>query len=371
MASSSDNKLPHFLLGSRSSTFLRVLLGYGGCSLWYIWLSLIIFAITLLFFPSRLWERIRFHPSISRLELDPEPVFIVGHWQTGTSPLQFLLAQDEQFSYLDTLHASLPNTYFTLKRVMKRLLKMILKGKDRGSDSIALSLDLPQGSDLPMACLSPLSMYHSYVFPNNARQVFERGVLLQGLSSAEREQWKRQYLFHIKKIAAAGGCPRVLLRNSADTGRIAALLELFPNAKFIHVVRNPYEVCQAANERWQSMCSIWSLQKFDPEDFHSLTVDMYENLMKQYFEEAADIPASRLATVRYEDLQKQPIETLQTTYEQLSISGFDTVRPKIEQYLQTQQGSLAGENLSHLTNAQREKIKAQLQFVFDKTGYRA
>ncbi|MDB4637898.1 sulfotransferase, partial [bacterium] len=104
MASSSDNKLPHFLLGSRSSTFLRVLLGYGGCSLWYIWLSLIIFAITLLFFPSRLWERIRFHPSISRLELDPEPVFIVGHWQTGTSPLQFLLAQDEQFSYLDTLH---------------------------------------------------------------------------------------------------------------------------------------------------------------------------------------------------------------------------------------------------------------------------
>jgi len=35
------------------------------------------------------------------------PVFVIGHWRSGTTHLHYLLTQDEQFSYLEAFQAFL------------------------------------------------------------------------------------------------------------------------------------------------------------------------------------------------------------------------------------------------------------------------
>lgn len=368
MKASRKTRLPHFLFGSKTWTLLVVLFRYGGAApgKWFKVFTLLLFSV--LTAPVRWWEAWRFHRRIRKTEVR-EPVFIIGYWQSGTSPLHFHLCLDERFGFLTTLHAAFPWSFLTTGRLLRGVLKRVIKNKQRGSDSYRLHEQLPQGSDWTMATCGDLSIYHAYTFPRYAEKVFRRTVLMEGLSAKAVERWKRKYKFHLQKIALASGKSRVVVRNASDTGRMRQLLEMFPDAKFVQVVRNPYEVCQASNDRWESMCRIWSLQRVDVDRLHELTVDFYEEMMRKFYSDRQAIPEGQLLTVRYEELMDRPVETMQTLYGQLGLDDFESVRPRIEEYARQEQGSLAGEKAPTMSEPLRERIRTRLEFVFRETGY--
>ncbi|MCK5183000.1 MAG: sulfotransferase, partial [Candidatus Heimdallarchaeota archaeon] len=64
--------------------------------------------ITWIMIPLVLLERIRFSRKIKRTPITNPPIFIIGHWRSGTTYLQTLLIQDKQFTYVSNLHAFLP-----------------------------------------------------------------------------------------------------------------------------------------------------------------------------------------------------------------------------------------------------------------------
>ena len=369
MKASKKTRLPHFLFGSKTAALLLAFVRYPGIAFSKILKAGTLLAFSVLTIPFRLWESLRYNRRIRNTELHPEPLFVIGYWQSGTSPLHFHLCLDPRFGYLTTLHAAFPWSFLSTGWILRGILKRIIKNKDRGSDSYRLHEGLPQGSDWTMATCGDLSIYHAYTFPQYAERVFRRTVLMEDLSAKAIERWKRRYRFHMQKIALATGKSRVVLRNASDTARISHLLAMFPKAKFVRIVRDPYEVCQASNDRWKSMCRIWALQRVDLDRLGALTIDFYELMMRKFDEERRRIPEGQLVTVRHEDLMTRPVETMELLYRELGLDDFETVRPRIEEYIRRESGSLAGEQSEEMSESMREEIRTRLEFVFHETGY--
>jgi hypothetical protein len=80
------------------------------------------------------------------------------------------------------------------------------------------------------------------------------------------------------------------------------------------------------------------------------------------------IPAGNLYEVAYEDLTKQPVESLARAYEELSLGGFDAAKPKLEAYTQAK-SSYQKNKHAEMPAEQREILHTRWARMFDELGY--
>lgn len=357
-------KPPHLLIGTNLAPWLRVLCSKGGITPKKWGTAAAISACSLLGLPIRWFETARYGSRSARYEF--EPVFLIGHWQSGHSPVHYLLAQDPQFGYVSTAHCALPAAFQTLQPLIKRVLKKRLP-KNRVADSLSVGIGSPQGDDMGLAGLSELSFYHAYIFPRSAESTFEKAALLEGVSPGAVARWQRTYRRFLGRVAAATGRQRLIARNATNTGRIAQLLEAFPNSRFIHVYRNPYHVFTGTCERMFNLAGLWSLQKWDTSAVREQTLSFYERLMQRYFETRDLIPSENLVEIRYEDFESAPLETMEHTYRALRLGDFAEVREQAAAYLETSHGEPAGQELPCAADV--AEITRRWGFSIDRLGY--
>lgn len=358
---------PHLLTGTSLPHWIRLRRRYGPISPRCRRRARKITAGALLLGPTQMYEKWRYGRSVERVELHPEPVFIIGHWQAGHSLLHALMSQDNQFGHVTLLHSVLPRCFLTLEPLARRFLKNRL-GKTRRVDSFSLSLDAPQGDDMALAGLSDVSIYHAYTFPRHAVDAFRRAVLLEGLSSLELAAWRQTYYRFLQKVAWHTGRPRLLLRNATNTGRIPEILKIFPRAKFIHLRRNPFAVYAAQARRWSELLGFWALQDDLPQSEKNLVFDFYRQMLERYFRDAESLPSDQLIEIGYEDLLNAPLKTLRDIYNQLEISGFERAESQFSAGLEKESGRLAGDE-TDLDDATREIVAHQWRFAFNRWGY--
>ena len=87
----------------------------------------------------------------------------------------------------------------------------------------------------------------------------------------------------------------------------AALRRLFPDAKFVHIVRNPYVVYASMTHLYRAMLPICQLDDADPHGVAATILHSYATMMRQYMQERESIPKGHLAEVRFEDLERSPM----------------------------------------------------------------
>lgn len=358
---------PHLLTGTSLSHWIRLRRRYGPIAPRCRRRARKITAGALLLGPAQLYEKWRYGKSIARVELHPEPVFIIGHWQAGHSLLHSLMCQDDQFGHVTLLHSVLPRCFLALEPLARKFLKNRL-GKTRRVDSFSLSLDAPQGDDMALAGLSDVSIYHAYTFPRHAVEAFQRAVLLEGLSPDELARWRQTYLSFLQKVAWHTGRSRLLLRNATNTGRIPEILKIFPQAKFIHLHRNPYAVYAAQARRWSELLGLWALQDELPQSGDDLVFNFYCQMLERYFRDAESLPPHQRIEVEHEDLLNSPLKTLREIYNQLEIPGFERAEPRVSAGLEKETGRLAGD-ATDLDEATRELVARRWRFAFDRWGY--
>jgi len=318
--------------------------------------------------PSQLFESLRFGRRIAATELDPSPVFIIGHWQAGHSLLHYLMCQDEQFGHVNLLHSVLPRSFLTLEKGARRFLRGKLN-KTRHVDSFSLDLDSPQGDDMGLAGLCDVSIYHAYTFPQHAEECFRRTVLLEGLSGEEIRAWQQTYRRYLQKVALHTGRSRLVLRNASNTGRIRHVLEMFPQAKFVHLRRNPYVVYAAQSRRWTELLRLWSLQDGLPCSDDGLVLDFFRRMMERFFADSAALPPNQLVDVAYEDLVASPLETTRRIYRQLELPDFERTEPAMAGWIARDAGRLDGDEVV-LDDQTRERVARAWGFAIDRWGYR-
>ncbi|HSR40534.1 MAG TPA: sulfotransferase [Longimicrobiales bacterium] len=263
------------------------------------------------------------------------PLFVVGHWRSGTTHLYNLLSRDPRFVYPHPLATGLPWEFVSLGRLFRPLLERTLPD-DRWVDPLPVRPDSPQEDEIALASMQTVSFYHGIYFPRRFRESVFRGVFFDGCGAAEVEGWKEALGHFLLKLAAEGGGRRILVKNPVYTARVAILRALYPDARFIHIHRNPFEVYQSSRRFWRTLLDELAWQ--DPglvsdEEIDQVILDLYPRLMGRLLEDRAALPGNRIVEVRFAELLGRPLPVVERIYDRLDLGGFGDVEPRFSSYL--------------------------------------
>jgi len=360
-----------FIFGSFRS-WLKVLWGNRGIERKFIPRVLFVTLVSLSTSPLRIYESLRFGRTVRRTAVHPSPIFIIGHWRSGTTHLHNILVRDKNLGCVSMWQAFAPGLCLIDERVLKNPFNKVAKRMHptREIDNIPLSLDNPEEEDLAIANMSPYSYLHMYSYPRRATYFFERYVTyFNNLPESIISEWKEIYLTILRKATLKAGGKQLVIKNCADSARIKPLLELFPNAKFIHIYRNPYNIFRSTQHLYKVVMERAQLQEVGQGEHENWVLLFYAQLMQKLLADKSLIPAGNLVEVRYEDLDKEPLAQLRKVYETLSLPGFAEAEPAFRAYLDSISGY---QKLAHkqLDDSAITKINRNWHFAFDALGYK-
>ena len=285
--------------------------------------------------PFYIKERLKYDKKIRQVRITKPPIFIIGYWRCGTTHLHNILAQDPQFGYFSTFQAYLPTVYLDGEKLFKPLVVSSLP-KKRPMDNGDMDADLPQEDQYAMGAVSPYSYYHGWCFPRNMK-VYNDYICMMNASPQTIEDWKQTYLYQLKKITLFYKGRQLLLKNQDNTGKIAQLLEMFPDARFIYLYRSPYDLYMSMMKFMRTVIPRYCVQTPPSiEEVEGIMMSLYEQMTKKYLQDKALIPEGHLAEVRYESFIHQPLRTVHGLYRKLGLDGYEQAEAAFKRFLATQ-----------------------------------
>lgn len=323
--------MQHPLSGANFKTLAKTLGHSGGipCAHWDT--VALCYASAIARAPLSAFEDRWFRKQIPSLDM-PAPTFIVGHWRSGTTHLYNLLAASQQYAYVSPLATGLPWNIFTLTRWFRPLLEKALP-KSRFIDNVAIRPNSPQEDEIGLANMSELSFLHGIYCPKHFYKHFNQGIFFEEVSQQSIETWQKTLVYYLQKIYLDQGRRPLLIKNPVYTARVSMLHEQFPQARFIHIHRNPFEVFASMRNFYQKLFPVLALQRFDHIDIETHILKTYDRMMHTLRQALAAIPAAQRCEITYHDLDTQPIPTLESLYQALNLPHFNTHRTSFESYL--------------------------------------
>jgi omega-hydroxy-beta-dihydromenaquinone-9 sulfotransferase len=313
-----------------------------------------------------LWETLRYGRAIEAVQITRPPLFILGHWRSGTTLLHDLLAQDSaQFNFANTYQVVNPLTYLTTQGTITRLLPGLVPPK-RPMDNMALSFTSPQEDEFAPLLMTGLSVYLGVSFPQTGA-AYEKYLSFRGVPCAEVEAWKAAFLRFCKKLSLTDH-RALLLKSPPHTARIKTILEIFPDARFVHIHRDPYTVFQSQRHFFDTAGWFTYLQTPDLDAIDAGILQRHETMYDAYFEDLPLIPPGQFTELRFADLEADPVTQIAGVYAKLGLSGFDAFRPRLERYV----ASLTGykkNSFPPLDAATRQQVASRWKRSFAVWGY--
>jgi len=326
---------------------------------------LLVWFMILISTPAIWWEKIVYNRLIKKTKIEKAPIFILGHWRSGTTYLQMLMTKDSQFAYASNLETIFPLVFLSSRWFYERLLKGSMPEKRR-QDNFKLGVNQPGEEEFALANMGKISFYHGIPFPNK-RKFYAKYITFEGIPEDKIRKWKRTYKFYLKKLTYASKGKQLVLKNPPNTGRVKELLEMFPDAKFIHIYRDPYKVLPSTVKMYENLLPQMFLQVPDIDKSDDVIIDVYEKMHKKYFKEKCLIPEGNLFEVRYEDMLENPYETMKNIYEKLSLSNFSENKHLIKEYIDSQKNYKT--NIHNLSDETIDEISKRWDFAFKEWGY--
>jgi hypothetical protein len=266
--------------------------------------------------------------NIRDVPLEP-PLFILGIWRSGTTHLQNLLTLDPRFASPNWFQVSYPHTFLRREGKFSRIGNFFVP-RERIQDKMRFGFDLPGEEEFALCTLTARSPMLSWVFPRRAEH-YDRYLALRGVSQEEVNEWKAALVWFVKKLTWRYGKP-LILKSPPHTARIKLLLDLFPDARFVHIRRNPFDVFQSAVHTHRQQRKYVTLQRSTP-DIEGQTIQQYKEVYDTFFEEKGLIPAGRYHEVRFEELERDPVGQLRSVYQALGLPDFGQVEPSVRHYM--------------------------------------
>jgi omega-hydroxy-beta-dihydromenaquinone-9 sulfotransferase len=301
---------------------------------------------------------------IRNTTLPQPPIFIIGHWRTGTTMLHEMLILDERHAYPTTCACLLPRHFLISEKFMTRFLWFLLP-KKRPMDNMSLGWQRPQEDEFALCMLGQPSPYWLVAYPNNGPPYSEY-LTLEKVPPAALASWKRTFEWFLKAMTFRDN-RRLVLKSPQHTCRIRVFKEMFPDAHFIHLVRNPYAVYSSSVHLWKSLFRHEANQTPHFRGIEEYVFETYLEMHEQFERTRGLVDDDHFHEVRYEDLVEDPVGELQALYEHLNLGGFDALRPRLEEYL----AGVARYETNHyeLTPEQRAEVKRRWATIIEKQGY--
>ncbi len=310
-------------------------------------------------------QNLLFGRKLKEAELHGTPVFIIGHWRSGTTLLHELMVRDERLSSPSTFQCFAPSHFLTTEWFFRKFANWLLPGK-RPMDNMAAGWDRPQEDEFAMLTLGLPSPYRRIAFPNE-EPVDGDYLTFEGVPEADVDHWLKTLRRFLLNVSVATGRPLVI-KSPTHTGRVAFLAKEFPEAKFIHITRDPRALYPSTCRLWKGLDEVQGLQKPNHEQLHAYVIDCLSKMYEAFEAQRDSVPQDRLIDIRYEDLIADPVGTLANIYQTLHLSDFDTVEPVIRQWAETEHKEYQT-NQHQLAPESDAIIRSRWSTYFERYGY--
>jgi len=299
--------------------------------------------------------------------LDQPPIFVIGHWRTGTTLLHDLFSVDPNLAYPTTYECFFPHHFLLTEGHLDRVMKLLLP-KKRPQDDVPVGFDRPQEEEFGMMMLGQGTPYLTHAWPRFG-PADSNYLDFKGVSEADQKTWADAYMWFFRRLLLKHGKPLVM-KSPPNAARLKLLTELFPDARYVYLARNPLEVFPSTVKLWRALYSVQGLHNppyLDPW-LDEYILDMFARLTEAYEEDRHLIPKGRLVELRFEDFVKDPVASMRDIYARLDIPGFASAEGPMRDFL--------GERSEHrvssyqLPDKLKRKVIDRLKPYIDRFGYR-
>jgi hypothetical protein len=243
------------------------------------------------------------------------PVFIIGHWRCGTTLLHELMALDPRHTAPNNYTAFSPHHFLWTERILTRCLRFLLPAQRR-MDAMTLTWSAPQEDEFALCCLGIPTPYLHLAFPATASMQ----KMLHYTAALEQPRWQRRYVRYLRQLTRrANG--RLILKSPLHAFRIAALRAMFPEARFVHIVRDPYATYRSTVHLWRTLHRTCGLQCTPAPNLEKEVLEVFVEFHQRVREGREEVPPNRFFELRYEDLIADPVAQLRQLYDVLELGS--------------------------------------------------
>lgn len=308
----------------------------------------------------------RYQKRLANKPLEHAPVFILGHWRSGTTFVHNVLSCDKHFGYNTTYQTVFPHLMMFGQPFFKKNMSWLMPDK-RPTDNMELAVDLPQEEEFALANMCPYTYYNFWFFPKYQLEYCDKYMLFNDITPEELKVWEETFTKLIKISLWNTGGTQFLSKNPPHTGRVRELVKMFPNAKFIYLMRNPYTVFESTRSFFTNTIQPLKLEEFSDEQIEKNILTVYERLYHKYEADKACIPEGNLIEVRFEDFEADALGMTKKIYDTLSLPGWEEARTAIEQYVGAKKGYK--KNKYDYAQRTRDLVETNWKFALDDWGY--
>ncbi len=283
------------------------------------------------------------------------PLFIVGHWRSGTTHLVNLLAAAGRFNLPTPVSVGLPAEWLMLGRPLEPWLARLIP-EGRWIDAVKVDRAAPQEDEIALANLGAPSFYEAYYLPGDFRRRLRE---LLFLGEAGLRAWLDRAEAYYARLERTRPDARLVIKNPVYTARVAALVERWPEARFVHCVRDPYAVFGSTLRFHRELGAALGLAPFDEAEIEAAVIETYATMMARFEADRTRLAPGRLVDVRYEELAADPLAVVERLYALLELGEFAADRPAIAAHVASVAGYRAGRY--RLDEATRARLDAAWQ----------
>jgi hypothetical protein len=287
--------------------------------------------VSIILEPFRLWEDFIWKRRIRKTVISQPPVFIIGFWRSGTTLLHNMMCQAPGAAYITTYQTVFPNLMghaWWFKPIIGKFWPT-----HRPFDNVKMDMDFPQEEEIALANLQDVSFYNFLYFPKDFERFYQKQLFMKDLEVKHIARWKSEYLKMIKKGIINTRGNRFISKSPSNMVRIKQILEMFPDARFIFIYRDPYKTVESFYRFFHEVMPVVQVQDSDGSLSRERLTHVYADMIRQYYVDKHRIPAGNLMEIRFEDFNRDVIGGLRNIYDQFEMPGFEEARNHFERYL--------------------------------------
>ena len=308
-----------------------------------------------------------FYPKLNRTEVR-KPVFIVGHPRSGTTFFQKRLYESGKVSMFTTWDIAMPSislrTFLEPVISLFRVLKMgVLLSASGGHEIRIDGVEEDEGMFLHYLDTEVITHYCPWLLTDPRYR--SRGLKMGWNDEAND---KRTLLFFrqtLRRQILHTGNTQVVAKLNASVFRIKTILEVFPDARIIYMVRPPADTIKSFFNFTYNLVG----ESLGPKELPRFFARKYEwsKRLYSYFEEVRDeIPEDRLAIVKFNDLTEDLPATMQKAWDFIGIDPGPAYRQAIQDRSQRSHEKRHTNSAVEGFGVSPQRIKADLSFVYEK-----
>jgi len=325
-----------------------------------------------------LWLDNLLFPGYRKVEIR-KPVFIIGHPRSGTTFLHHLLTNSDNAVTFKAWHLFAPA--ITLRYLLRPLYwlqmrrrRSVLAPKQLGHE---ISLDKVEEEEFLFVHTMDTQFLLTrtpLAFDDQEHPELRR---YDEQPEAHRLASVRFFKSLLQRQIYLTGKTQVVAQMHFSTQRIKTLMEVFPDARFIYLVRSPLDAIPShLSLVWNSLDHQWGCERIPAEKLERFVERRYRYNVElyRYFDQLltrGELPEDRVMVLRYDDLASDPMEACERVIEFTGMEADERLRRCLIERSRQQRNYVRQHEVAPLESfgLTREQVFQDLRFVFERYGF--